>query len=70
MTKAQLISALREENGLSRNYLCNDQLRIVEIAGRKFCEGMLEATLNEINDDAFEERGNELWNKTKTRTLH
>ena len=36
---------------------------------RKFCEGMLEATLNEINDDAFEERGDERLNKTKKSPL-
>ncbi len=46
-------------------FLLNDQLRVVEIAGRKFCEGMLEATLNEINDDIFEELDEERLNKTK-----
>ena len=51
-------------------FLLNDQSRVVEIAGRKFCEGMLEATLNEINDDAFEERGDERLNKTKKPPLH
>ncbi len=50
-------------------FLLNDQSRVVEIAGRKFCEGMLEATLNEINDDAFEERGDERLNKTKKSPL-
>jgi hypothetical protein len=55
---------------LGAKFLHNDQFRVVEIAGRKFCEGMLEATLNEIDDDAFEERGNERLNKTKPRTLH
>ena len=52
------------------NFLLNDQSRVVEIAGRKFCEGMLEATLNEINDDAFEQRGDERLNKTKKLPLH
>jgi len=52
------------------NFLLNDQSRVVEIAGRKFCEGLLEATLNEINDDAFEERGDERLNKTKKPSLH
>jgi hypothetical protein len=50
-------------------FLLNDQSRVVEIAGRKFCEGMLEAILNEITDDAFEERGDERLNKTKRSPL-
>lgn len=51
-------------------FLLNDQSRVVEIAGRKFCEGMLEAILNEINDDAFEERGDARLNNTKKPPLH
>jgi hypothetical protein len=51
-------------------FLLNDQPRMVEIAGRKFCEGMLEATLNEINEDSFEERGDNRLNKTKKDILH
>jgi len=51
-------------------FLLNDQPRVVEIAGRKFCEGMLEATLNEINDDLFEECGGERLNETKKPLLH
>jgi hypothetical protein len=51
-------------------FLLNDQTRVVEIAGRKFCEGMLAATINEINDDLFEEFGEERLNKTKKPPLH
>lgn len=51
-------------------FLFNDQSRVVEIAGRKFCEGMLQATLNEITDDEFEKRGDERPNKTKKSPLH
>ncbi len=51
-------------------FLINDQSRVVEIAGRKFCEGMLAATINEINDDLFEESGDERLNKTKKPSLH
>ena len=51
-------------------FLLNDQSRVVEIAGRKFCEGMLEATLNEINDDLFEEFGDERLNKSKKPSFH
>ena len=50
-------------------FLLNDQTRVVEIAGRKFCEGMLEVTLNEINDDIFEEIGQTRLNKTKKASL-
>ena len=48
----------------------DDQTRAVEIAGRTFCEGMLEAVLNEIVDDVFEARGDERLNKTKKQPLH
>ncbi len=51
-------------------YLLDDEPRVVEIAGRKFCEGMLEATIREIRDDAFEERGDERLNKTKKSPIH
>jgi hypothetical protein len=51
-------------------FLLNDQTRVVEIEGRKFCEGMLEATINEINDDLFEELGDARLNKTKKPPLH
>jgi len=51
-------------------FLLNDQSRVVEIAGRKFCEGLLEATLNEINYDLFEEYGGERLNKTKKPPFH
>lgn len=33
--------------------------RVVEINGRKFCEGLLEGFLNEIEDNAFEKIGHE-----------
>jgi len=51
-------------------FLLNDQSRVVEISGRKFCEGMLEAIINEINDDLFEEYGEERLNQTKKPRLH
>jgi len=55
---------------LGAKYLLNDHTRVVEIAGRKYCEGILEATINEINDDLFEELGEERLNKTKKPPLH
>jgi hypothetical protein len=51
-------------------FLINEQSRVVEINGRKFCEGMLEATINEINDDLFEQHGEERLNQTKKPSLH
>ena len=56
--------------GVGAKFLLKDQSRVIEIAGRKFCEGMLEATINEINDDLFEESGYERLNKTKKPPLH
>ena len=50
-------------------FIQNDQTRVVEIGGRTFCEGMLEATINEINDDIFEEIGQTRLNKTKKSSL-
>lgn len=55
---------------LGATFLSNDQSRVVEIAGRKFCEGLLEATINEINDDLFEQGGEERLNKTKKSSIH
>lgn len=45
--------------------LRNEQPRVVELQGKKFCEGLLESTLNEIDDDIFEERGGERLNRTR-----
>ena len=50
--------------------LSNDQPRVVEIEGRKFCEGILDAALNVINDTLFEQRGEERMNKTPKPTWH
>jgi hypothetical protein len=55
---------------LGAEFLHDDQPRVVEIAGRKFCEGMLESRLNEIIDDAFEARGEARPNQTKKMPLH
>jgi len=46
-------------------FIVNEQSRIVEIEGREFYEGILDAVMNEINDDLFEERGDKRLNKTK-----
>lgn len=49
--------------------LFNDQTRVVEINGRKFCEGILEATINEVTDNVFEVMGKGRLNKTKRPLL-
>lgn len=55
---------------LGATFLLNDQSRVVEIEGRQFCEGMLEATINQITDDVIEEYRGERPNKTKRPKLH
>ncbi|OGU56944.1 MAG: hypothetical protein A2V66_10750 [Ignavibacteria bacterium RBG_13_36_8] len=50
--------------GLGAKILNDDQPRIVEIAGRRFCEGMLDATIIKIYDDYFEALGEGRLNKT------
>lgn len=55
---------------LGAEVLHDDQPRVVKIAGRTFCEGMLESRLNELIDDAFEARGEGRLNQTKKSPLH
>ena len=45
-------------------FISIDEPRVVEFGGRKFFEGMLGATINEINDDIFERDGLGRLNKT------
>jgi hypothetical protein len=42
-----------------------EQPRVVEVNGKRFCEGLLESALNEIDDDIFEERDGERPNRTR-----
>ena len=46
-------------------FLSNESMRVVEIAGRKFCEGMLDSIINEVVDDEFEKRDGKRLNNTK-----
>jgi len=46
-------------------FLREDTPRVVEIAGRKLSEGMLEYALRELQDDMFEELGEGRPNKTE-----
>lgn len=42
-----------------------DTPRVVELGGRRFCEGMLEYELRQKDDDGFEAQGMERLNKTE-----
>ena len=46
-------------------FISNEPTRVIEIAGRKFCEGMLESIIIEVTDDEFEKRGGKRLNNTK-----
>jgi len=50
---------------IGATFLCDEQTRVVEIAGRKFCEGMLASVINEVVDDEFEACGRKRLNNTK-----
>ncbi|MEJ2724476.1 MAG: hypothetical protein P8175_07490 [Deltaproteobacteria bacterium] len=52
------------------NLLAQGPARIVEIAGRKFCEGLMESTLRTLDDDLSEAHGKGRPNKTKKPTKH
>lgn len=55
---------------LGAKFIYNDDLRIVEIEGRKFSEGMLESLIREVSDDEFEARGDGRPNETKKSSEH
>jgi hypothetical protein len=46
-------------------FIKEDEPRIIEINGKQFAEGMLEAHLRELDDDIFELRGEKRLNQTK-----
>ncbi len=51
-------------------FLGDSQSRVVEIDGRKFCEGLMEETLRSLDDDMFEALGQGRVNKTKKTSTH
>ncbi len=55
---------------LGGRFICNSNARVVEIDGRKFCEGLLDATIRTLNDDVFESQGQERFNKTTKDSWH
>ena len=50
---------------LGGKFIRKKQPRVVEIAGRMFAEGMLDASINEVHDDFLEKAGLGRLNKTE-----
>ncbi len=55
---------------LGATFISEDSTRVVEIAGRRYCEGMLEATLRSLDDDVFEASGQGRVNQTIKESRH
>lgn len=55
---------------LGATILCGSPTRVVEISGRKFCEGLLDATIRSLDDDVFEILGCDRKNKTPKKIIH
>ncbi len=55
---------------LGAKFLREDEPRVVEIAGKKFTEGMLGSLIDGIVDDLFELRDGNRPNETKKGSLH
>lgn len=55
---------------LGAKFISKDNIRVVEIEGRKYSEGMLESLIREICDDEFEARDGDRLNETKKPTKH
>lgn len=49
---------------LGARFITRDSSRVVEIAGRKYCEGLLESTIRSLDDDVFESMGQGRVNET------
>ena len=49
---------------LGAKFLENGSTRVVEINGRKYCEGLLEETIRSLSDDIFEANGEGRLNET------
>jgi hypothetical protein len=54
---------------LGGKFLNRDSTRVVEIVGKKFCEGLLEATIRSF-DDVFESQGEERVHETVKGSEH
>ena len=51
-------------------FLVEEPIRVVEIGNRRFCEGLMESTIRELDDDMFEALGEERLNKTPRSIEH
>ncbi len=49
---------------LGATFVERESTRVVEIAGRKYCEGLLESTIRSLDDDVFESLGQGRVNET------
>lgn len=52
------------------NILVGGSARLVEIGGRKFCEGLMESTIRTLDDDMAEAAGEGRPNKTNRGSEH
>jgi len=52
------------------NILVDGLARVVEIGGRRFCEGLMESTIRTITDDLAEAHGRGRPNKTERMSEH
>jgi hypothetical protein len=55
---------------LGARFINRDSARVVEIGGRKFCEGLLESTIRSFDDDVFESQGQGRVNETVKGSEH
>jgi len=55
-------------SSLGVRYLSQDSPLVVQLNGRKFCEGLLQSHINEVADDMFEEQGMGRLNHTVKQT--
>ena len=55
---------------LGATFINDGSTRVVEISGRKFCEGLLESTIRSLDDDVFESLGQGRVNETKKDSQH
>ncbi len=52
-------------------FICENPSRVVEISGRKFCEGLMDATIRLLDDDdVFEILGHDRIIKTPIKSTH
>jgi hypothetical protein len=52
------------------NVLVDGLARVVEIGGRRFCEGLMESTIRTVSDDAAEAHGRGRPNNTERMSEH